>query len=107
MGFISSETTALVEITTVGEFKRYFVDRLKSILSLTVQNTSKLEKGVELYKRTYAKLVAERQQQSQGQAKAYQLDAELEQSDHELAKLLSPEPKSPKTTRLPHRLTQR
>jgi len=62
------------------------------------QDIGIFEKGAELYKRTYAKLVAECQQQS-SQAKAYQLDAELEQSDQELAKLLSPQYKSRRPAR--------
>jgi hypothetical protein len=61
------------------------------------QDIEIFEKGVELYNKTYAKLVAE-WQQPQGQGKAYQLNAELQHSDQELAKLLSLEPKSPKTT---------
>jgi hypothetical protein len=60
MVFVSSGTTALVEIKTVGEFKRYFVDRLKSILSLTVQNTSRLDSPISGWPKGRIKTAMER-----------------------------------------------
>jgi len=60
MVFVSNGTKAVVEIKTVCELKRYFVDRLKSIPSPTVQNTSKLDSPVSGWPKGRIKTAMER-----------------------------------------------
>jgi hypothetical protein len=46
MQFLSSEALALMGIRDLGEFKAYFIDRFKGVLTLTVKNADKTNSAI-------------------------------------------------------------